>query len=100
MDLAPLFPGAFAGSNQLHLNELRFLPFKMLSRALSSLVPFAAVLSAVWPAVEASSVLPDYVRRQLPAEPLNVTTIYSPGGVQIRYKMPGKDGVCETTEGE
>jgi hypothetical protein len=99
MDLAPLFPGAFAGSNRLHLNELLFLPFKMLLRALLSLVPFAAVLSAVWPAVEAS-VLPDYVKRQLPAEPSNVTTIYSPGGVQIRYKMPGKDGVCETTEGE
>ena len=37
--------------------------------------------------------------RQLPASPTNVTTITSPTGVKIRYKEPGKAGVCETTPG-
>jgi hypothetical protein len=37
--------------------------------------------------------------RQLPANAIGVTTITSPGGATIRYKEPGKDGVCETTPG-
>jgi hypothetical protein len=37
--------------------------------------------------------------RQLPAAATNVTTITSPTGVKIRYKEPGKAGVCETTPG-
>ena len=37
--------------------------------------------------------------RQLPAEPTGVKTIMSPNGANITYKMPGKDGVCETTPG-
>lgn len=38
-------------------------------------------------------------KRQLPAAATNVTTITSPAGVQIRFKEPGNDGVCETTPG-
>lgn len=38
-------------------------------------------------------------RRQDPANATGVTTITSPGGATIRYKEPGKDGVCETTTG-
>ncbi|KAK4575020.1 hypothetical protein LTR86_000870 [Recurvomyces mirabilis] len=38
-------------------------------------------------------------KRQVPAEPTGVTTISSPDGATIRYKQPGKDGVCETTPG-
>ena len=38
-------------------------------------------------------------KRQIPAAPVNVTTITSPSGATIRYKEPGKDGVCETTPG-
>ena len=37
--------------------------------------------------------------RQLPAEPTGVKTIISPSGVNITYKMPGKEGICETTPG-
>src|SRR5271170_4041096 len=37
--------------------------------------------------------------RQLPAEPKGVTTIKSPSGTTIRYKQPGKAGICETTPG-
>ena len=40
----------------------------------------------------AAGVLPTYV----PVDPSGVTTISSPGGVQIRYKEPG---ICETTPG-
>ncbi|WEW59042.1 hypothetical protein PRK78_004510 [Emydomyces testavorans] len=38
-------------------------------------------------------------RRQLPQQPQGVKTILSPDGVRIRYKEPGKEGVCETTAG-
>lgn len=37
--------------------------------------------------------------RQLPANATDVRTITSPTGVTIRYKEPGKAGVCETTPG-
>lgn len=37
--------------------------------------------------------------RQIPANATGVTTITAPSGAQIRYKQPGKDGVCETTPG-
>jgi hypothetical protein len=33
-------------------------------------------------------------RRQLPANATDVKTITSPTGVKIRYKEPGKAGVC------
>ncbi len=38
-------------------------------------------------------------RRQVPAEPKGVTTIRTAGGATVRYKEPGKEGVCETTPG-
>ena len=37
--------------------------------------------------------------RQLPAAPKGVQTITSPSNVTIRYKEPGKAGICETTPG-
>ncbi|TVY83355.1 Carboxypeptidase S1-like protein A [Lachnellula suecica] len=37
--------------------------------------------------------------RQLPAAPEGVKTITTPQNVTIRYKEPGKEGVCETTPG-
>ncbi|KAL9005667.1 MAG: hypothetical protein Q9188_001573 [Gyalolechia gomerana] len=43
--------------------------------------------------------LPKLDPRQLPADPVGVRTITSPSGVQIRYKEPGLEGVCETTPG-
>ncbi|KAI1079236.1 peptidase [Whalleya microplaca] len=54
------------------------------------------------PVVSAGS-LPEHVERllkkQVPAEPTDVKTITSPGGVTIRYKEPELEGVCETTPG-
>lgn len=41
----------------------------------------------------------DAIKRQLPNEPTGVKTITSPNNVTIRYKEPGKEGVCETTPG-
>ena len=43
--------------------------------------------------------LPYNDKRQLPANATGVTTITAPSGAQIRFKEPGKDGVCETTPG-
>lgn len=37
--------------------------------------------------------------RGVPKDPEGVTTITSPQGASIRFKQPGKDGVCETKEG-
>ena len=39
------------------------------------------------------------VMRQLPANATGVKTIHAPSGATIRYKEPGKEGVCETTKG-
>ncbi|KAF2862632.1 hypothetical protein K470DRAFT_212433 [Piedraia hortae CBS 480.64] len=38
-------------------------------------------------------------RQYYPADATDVKTIKTPTGVQIRYKEPGKEGVCETTKG-
>ncbi|TPX21132.1 hypothetical protein DIZ76_015085 [Coccidioides immitis] len=37
--------------------------------------------------------------RQVPNQPKGVKEIWSPDGFRIRYKEPGKEGVCETTPG-
>lgn len=50
----------------------------------------------------AASTLPrgtEFARRQLPKEPTGVKTIKTANNVTIRYKEPGKEGVCETTPG-
>ncbi|KAK7544036.1 putative carboxypeptidase S1 [Phyllosticta citribraziliensis] len=49
----------------------------------------------------ASSFIPSQplAARQIPASPNNFKTIVSPSGVTIRYKEPGKEGICETTPG-
>lgn len=41
-----------------------------------------------------------HIKRQyFPSEADDVTTITTPTNVTIRYKMPGSEGVCETTPG-
>ena len=39
------------------------------------------------------------LKRGVPVQPQGVKTITSPGGATLRYKEPGKEGVCETTPG-
>ena len=67
----------------------------MLSKILET-VSLALSLSSLCVKVGAS---PSLQPRQLPANATGVTTIKSPTGVTIRYKEPGKDGICETTPG-
>ena len=67
----------------------------MLSRSLEA-VSLALSLSSLYSKVGAS---PSLEPRQVPANATGVTTIKSPTGVTIRYKEPGKEGVCETTPG-
>ncbi|KAJ5180398.1 hypothetical protein N7492_003608 [Penicillium capsulatum] len=58
-------------------------------------------LSLLLPLVAGNS-LPrgtDFARRQLPKSPTGVKTIKTANNVTIRYKEPGKEGVCETTPG-
>ncbi|OCK74270.1 putative carboxypeptidase S1 [Lepidopterella palustris CBS 459.81] len=43
--------------------------------------------------------IPGLDPRQLPADAKDVKTITTPTGVNMRYKEPGKAGVCETTPG-
>lgn len=40
-----------------------------------------------------------FAPRQLPSEPTGAKTIKTANNVTIRYKEPGKEGVCETTPG-
>ena len=50
--------------------------------------------------LERRSAPPLYMpKRQVPAEPTGVKTIISPNGINITYKEPGTEGVCETTPG-
>lgn len=43
--------------------------------------------------------LPKLDPRGLPADVTGYKTIHSPSGTAVRYKEPGKAGVCETTKG-
>lgn len=67
----------------------------MFLRFLNSLSLAVSLLSSA-PVVESSH---QFEPRQIPANATDVTTIQSPTGVTIRYKEPGKEGVCETTPG-
>ncbi|KAI1332698.1 Alpha/Beta hydrolase protein [Xylariaceae sp. FL0255] len=64
-------------------------------RAATALMLAASLVQATFlpPHIE------ELIKKQVPAEPTGVKTIKSPGGVTIRYKEPGKAGVCETTPG-
>lgn len=57
---------------------------------------FTAVLAT---ASVCSGRKPTLEERQIPADPTGVMTITSPQGAAIRFKQPGKQGICETKEG-
>ena len=59
----------------------------------------AVLFSGFTSSLSSVNALPKFDPRQLPADPVGVTTISSPSGAQIRYKQPGLEGVCETTPG-
>jgi hypothetical protein len=95
-------PGQRALTHQLS----NFAVFKM---HLLQLLPVATALLALAEskasprsrnALEKREAPPLYLpKRQVPAEPKGVKTIISPNGINITYKEPGKEGVCETTPG-
>lgn len=58
-----------------------------------------AILALVANIISPADALPKLAKRQTPAAVEGLTTITSPTGATIRYKEPGKAGVCETTEG-
>ncbi|KAF7172956.1 hypothetical protein CNMCM5623_005100 [Aspergillus felis] len=66
----------------------------MRGYGLISLLPVAA---AIWAPATHQLVTVD--RRQLPKNPTGLKTIHTANNVTIRYKEPGKEGVCETTPG-
>lgn len=59
---------------------------------------FLFSIAALLPAIN-GAFIPKNGRRQVPADPTGVKTIHTPSNVTLRYKEPGKDGVCETTPG-
>ncbi|CAF9904094.1 MAG: hypothetical protein HETSPECPRED_003356 [Heterodermia speciosa] len=60
---------------------------------------FITVATSVLSLPSIVNALPRLEDRQVPANATGVTTITAPSGAQIRYKEPGKAGVCETTPG-
>lgn len=56
-------------------------------------------LSLLAPSVQVDASPASFGSRQLPAPVQGLKTITSPSGVTIRYKEPGKAGICETTPG-
>ena len=42
---------------------------------------------------------PTLAERGIPKDPTGVMEITSPQGASIRFKQPGKEGICETMEG-
>jgi hypothetical protein len=61
--------------------------------------PWIPLLLPLVAAVPHNAILDAINRRQLPLEPTGVKTIKTANNVTIRYKEPGKEGVCETTPG-
>ena len=74
-------------------STMRFSTFRSASLALS-----LSTVVAAFPQLEPKA-LPKFVPRGLPAGVTGQKTIHSPGGATVRYKEPGKAGVCETTQG-
>ncbi|KAK4988540.1 hypothetical protein LTR50_003835 [Elasticomyces elasticus] len=62
-------------------------------------IPFMLALYSFAFLVSATTLPDGLLKRQVPMEPNGVVTMTSPNGASIRYKEPGKDGVCETTQG-
>lgn len=69
----------------------------MFFRSLKSASLASFLLSSL--SVDAFPNLSQFNPRQVPANATGVKAIKSPTGATIRYKEPGKAGICETTPG-
>ncbi|KAH5536671.1 carboxypeptidase [Parastagonospora nodorum] len=80
---------------------------RRLARVLSTLVPvklptmarFTQLTAFLAAASLCSARKPTLAERGVPVNATGVKTITSPQGASISFKQPGKEGVCETTEG-
>lgn len=77
---------------------------KTVLSAATGLLAIASQASAAWGPKSSphKRAVPDahlLKRQYYPANATDVKTITTPTNVTIRYKEPGKDGVCETTPG-
>lgn len=68
----------------------------MFSRSFKAI---CLALSLLGPSINVAASPASFRPRQLPASVNGLKTILSPSGVTIRYKEPGKEGICETTPG-
>ena len=69
---------------------------------MKSTYPISVLLIPSWILIYSANALPALngpLRRQLPSNATGVKTITSPEGITIRYKEPGKHGICENTTG-
>lgn len=60
---------------------------------------FVAFLAAAASTAEVAARKPTLEERGIPKDATGVRTITSPQGATIRFKQPGKEGICETTPG-
>ena len=65
----------------------------------TSFKPALLALTFISASVTSANPVFEHMLRQLPANATGVKTIHAPSGATIRYKEPGKEGVCETTKG-
>ena len=84
------------------LNEV----FRIVSTAVAAalfLLPVLAIGNDFSPRhralAESGRLKMPHFRRGVPVSPKGVKTLTSPGGATLRFKEPGKEGVCETTPG-
>nr|POE54182.1 carboxypeptidase s1 like a [Quercus suber] len=95
--------GFIATAFALTLSEMLFS--YLTSIATVALLALPASSATKWPAARRSvqrNVIEDkhnFKRQYFPANATDVKSFKTPTGVTIRYKEPGKDGVCETTPG-
>ena len=79
--------------------KMRMLPIAI------AFVTFVAAVTAFTPGSKLRKRSPiservhNFRPRQYPAAAVGVQTVTGPNGINITYKMPGSEGVCETTPG-
>ncbi|KAK0126486.1 hypothetical protein ONS95_008083 [Cadophora gregata] len=97
----PLTSSIFIGQDKECGLDFSSYMLNMILYFVSSLALFAGVngIRYTQPNLQARSLDNHKLARQLPANPTGLKTIITPQNVTIRYKEPGKEGVCETTPG-
>ena len=90
------FPDSSPSSFHRGFPDIVINSFQMFPRGLKAIFLALSLLGHLTNVAASPS---GFDRRQLPAPVTGLKTITSPSGVTIRYKEPGKEGICETTPG-